>query len=137
MKKLIKACGALVAIAVTGWFLQPALAEGGQTIRMKGEFVWSGDKTQTKTPVHAVLTPRAGQEYGAVYTFTWKNKMHTYRGTVQGTLQSGEVTGTGDVDDQARKFTFKGTATNGAITAKCFELKGGKEVPQGTLELKN
>ena len=137
MKTLIKVCGPLAAIIAVGLLVQPAFAADEKTITLTGEFVWAADKTQAKTPVKAVLTPGANQEYTAVYTFDWKGKPHTYNGSIKGVLKAGEISGTGNDEKNQRHFTFKGTAANGAITAKCFEIKGDKEMPQGTVEFKN
>jgi len=137
MTKLIKVGGLLAVTAASAWFLQPAFAADEKPITLHGEFVWNGDKAHAKTPVKAVLTPGSDQEYTAVYTFQWKGQPHTYKGSLKGTLQAGEVSGTGNSENNQRKFTFKGNATNGTIKAKCFEIKGDKEMAQGTVELKN
>lgn len=101
--------------------------DGGGGV-MTGTFVWNGKAGQTN-PLKAVLTRTGAGQYTAVYTFTWSGTPKTYVGTVTGNLRNGEVSGTGDGD--RRKFTFTGTAKNGLITFKAFEVTGGRTLPQG------
>jgi hypothetical protein len=95
---------------------------------MTGTFVWNGKARQTNQ-LKAVLTPTGRGRYKAVYTFTWGGRPKTYVGTVTGNLRRGEVSGTGDGD--RRNFTFTGTARNGVITFKAFEVTGGRTRAQG------
>lgn len=69
----------------------------------------------------------------------WKGKIEVYKGTMTGNLQSGEVKGDFHMmagTRQGRHFVFTCKATNGRLRGKTFEIKGGKEVPTGDLEMK-
>lgn len=103
-------------------------------VNMTGTFVWNGERNGEKHDLKVVLTPTGPNQYKAVYTFTWKGTPKTYVGTISGNLRSGEVTGTGDGD--RRNFTFTGTAQNGVIDFKAFELIRGRPTPQGSGTMK-
>jgi hypothetical protein len=103
-------------------------------VNMTGTFVWNGERNGAKHDLKVVLTPTAPGQYKAVYTFTWNGTPKTYTGTITGNLRSGEITGTGDGD--RRNFTFTGTAQNGVIDFKAFELIRGRPAPQGSGTMK-
>ena len=50
----------------------------------------------------------------------------TFTGIVKGNLQNGPVTGTGDMADGRRRFSFAGTAKDGTITFEHYEVTHGK-----------
>lgn len=105
----------------------------GQEAKVKGTFEWSNKKGE-QHDLEGKLTRTSDKEWKVVWDFKWSNKPVTYEGIVQGDINNGDISGTGDEVKGKRKFSFEGKAKDGVWKFECFEVTQGKKA-QGTGEL--
>lgn len=114
-----------LAVLCTLLTLGLSAATAGPELTLCGTFTWSNEDSQ-KHELHAKLTPTGTNEWQAVWDFKWKQRPMSFTGLVKGNLRNGPVTGTGDMADGKRRFSFEGTAKDGTITFEHYEVTRGK-----------
>ena len=115
----------------------PAAPPAAPELVLHGTFTWANERGQSHE-LEAKLTPTGTNAWQVVWNFNWKQHPLTFTGTVQGDLRHGPVTGTGDMADGKRRFTFEGTAQDGAIKFEHYEVtKHKSRTGTGELRLPN
>lgn len=94
-------------------------------VAMAGTF--TRGKAGKRTDLKAAFTPKANNEYDVVFTCRWGNKDCTFKGSAQGSLNDGKVSGKATLSGSKRTWKFEGTAQNGELACKHWELKGANE----------
>ena len=107
-------------------------AKAGGDLTYEGTFI-RGKKKNKTYPLKAVFTPDGDKKWKVVWTFQWQKKPKTFKGTVEGDLLNGNLTGKSSTQNGKRNWTFEGTAKDGVLTCKHNEIKG-KEKP-GTFSI--
>lgn len=137
----MKYFGSVLVIAVVSLaVLVSQKVYSSETVILNGKYSGNWDKSPKKlSMIKTELKLISNGEYEAIYTFIYDNgkdgpKNFISKGKVKGNLISGTVSGTASA--RGRSFGFRGTAENGVIKAKAFELKGRREHPQGEIEFK-
>ena len=127
----------LAAIAVTVLlFVQGGALPSGDVVRLTGEFVW---KHMNHTgDLDAVFTRTGDGAWGVEFRFVWEGELLVFRGTAEGSLTDGSLSGTVVTEEPQRPqtFLFAGRFERGRFTGthKASQASGGTH-PTGTLTL--
>lgn len=109
----------------------------GNDVTLAGGFVWERPNEKIDGKLEAVFTPTGDNRWDVAFHFEWENGPHTWLGTAEGSLQSGEFSGkvVSDDDRQAR-FQFKGTFEGGTFSGTHAQvLENGSLRDTGTMRL--
>lgn len=133
MKKNICLLAIVALASVAMLSALPASAEEAQTLN--GEYIWSN--RDTTGDLKAVFTPAGENRYDVSFYFQFRGKDHTYTGTAEGSLSSGDLKGTVQNEDKKRTWEFWGTFDEtGVFQGKHQELRGEEKHDTGTMTLK-
>jgi hypothetical protein len=86
-------------------------------------------------PVRAVFSPRGENQWNVSFFFKFNGYNHAYRGTADGSLSGGELSGEVVNETRQRRFSFSGAIREGKFTGRHAELKRGKRIDTGTITL--
>ena len=128
MKKILQLLATLLLLATLGGV---ATAEESRTLT--GQFVWNQmGKTGN---LKAVFTPIEKGKWDVSFHFKFRGGSHTYSGTAEGSLSSGDLHGTVKNESKRRTFTFTGTIQDGRFSGTHAEVEDGRRQSTGTLTL--
>lgn len=112
--------------------LAPGTGAGASADRkLEGEYAWNQGPTG---PLTAVFTPD-GEGWKVAFHFRFRGRDRTYRGTAEGDLSDGELSGEVKNENRRRTFTFEGKFENGTFRGTHAELTSGRPQATGTLTL--
>jgi len=95
----------------------PLLAADPAPVTLKGHFVWKNNGPDKNGDLRAEFTPVKEGEWTVSFHFIWKEEPMIYTGLAKGSLKNGSLTGEVKSGDKEHSYTFKGTVTNGKLTA--------------------
>ena len=126
---------ALLLIIATAIFL-PAQAEetpADDTRTLNGEFHWT-DRGK-RGDIEAVFTPAGDGKWDVAFHFSFRRQEHVFRGTAEGSLSDGALSGEVFSENRRRTFTFNGKFKDGKFRGDHAEIEGGRKHSTGTLTL--
>jgi len=111
----------------------------GDAVTLKGDFTWGKPKKGKPAKgdkVSAVFTAKEAGKYDVVFTAKWKKKDQVFKGTAEGSLDNGKLTGKATYKD-GRTWTFKCDVKDGQATGTHYAFKKGTESKRsnGTLTI--
>ncbi len=130
----------VAAIAVTVLtlllFVQGDAVPAGDEVTLTGEFLWK--HMNHKGDLDAVFTKTGDGAWGVEFRFVWEGEPHAFRGTADGSLTDGELSGSIVTTNPQRPqtFFFAGRFERGRFTGThtALQTSGGTH-PTGTLTL--
>lgn len=133
--KFVRTLARSLAVAV--------LLVGGMTfaadgdVTLNGKFVWERGDSEVPGDIKAVFTPAGEDAWDVLFHFEWEGEDRTWAGTATGSLESGDLHGTGvEERDRQRTFVFRGKVEDGEFTGEHGAMRDGEMKKQGTLTLK-
>ncbi len=128
VRTILTTAALLIAAAV-----QLGASDGRRTLN--GNFM-SGYQDRVK-PLRAVFTPAGGGGWQVAFFFEFNGRDHEFRGTAEGSLGEGELSGRVQNEDRQRTFTFKGSFESGLFKGTHAEIGRRGEQQTGTLTLRD
>lgn len=124
---------ALLAVSLFVVTASAARSESEPSHTLTGQYVW----TYQNTPgdLEAVFTRTGEGRYDVVFHFTFDGQPRAYRGTAEGSLSEGTLSGTVKNENRRRTFVFDGAVSEGTFRGTHAEIRRGKERRTGTLTL--
>lgn len=112
-----------VAVTVAG--------KSGSSTELAGEYQWNLGDTG---PLSATFKETSADTWKVSFQFRFGKKSHVYRGTAQGSLDSGPLEG--KIKHRGRRWNFRGEFEDGVFNGKHYELgDDDKEEESGSLRL--
>lgn len=134
MRRALAQLAALVAILFLSTLAPLPRAEGQAAQTLTGAYFW--DQGGDAGDLRAEFTPAGEGHWNVAFHFTFQGSAHTYKGTADGQLGQGPLTGRVETDRRRRVFVFRGEFKNGQFDGQHAELSGGREERTGTLTLR-
>lgn len=100
---------------------------------LDGEYVWN--HRGHKGDLTAKFTPTGENTWDVAFHFVFRDRPHVYRGTAEGSLEDGPLSGTVQNENKRRKWTFEGSFEEGVFHGQHAEIENGEPFDTGTLTL--
>jgi hypothetical protein len=100
---------------------------------LTGEYWW--EESNRGGDLRSVFTPTDEGTWDVVFYFTFSGESHVYRGTAQGSLTQGALSGKVVNESKRRTFTFEGIVKDGVFEGTHAEIYGSFASETGTLTL--
>ncbi len=125
---------ALLLSALPSLFGMNAAPSSG-SVTLHGSYIWKGDP-RDPGELRAVFTPQEEGRWRVAFHFRFDGRKHVYRGSAQGSLENGRLSGTVKNERGNRTFLFDGTARDGNFSGNHSERRrNGRTEKSGTLRL--
>jgi hypothetical protein len=123
--------GLVVCLTVLGG------ASAGDDVKLEGGFVWHRSEGNVDGKLKAVFSSTGTNQWDVAFHFKWDDGPHVWRGTAEGNLKTGDLSGeVVSDDDHAAEFLFKGSFVNGEFKGTHGQVsKDGSLRDTGTLSL--
>ena len=100
---------------------------------LNGEYFW--DQGNSRGDIEAIFTNTGEGTWDVAFHFKFRGEKHVYEGTAEGSLELGDLKGEVKNENKRRTFRFEGTFANGNFEGTHAELKDGREIRTGTLNM--
>ncbi len=108
-------------------------ATGDETRTFTGHYRW--DAQGDSGSLDVVFAPAGEGTWTVSFEFNFRGP-HNFRGTAEGSLDEGALTGEVSDDRGDRQFTFRGSFKKGKFRGTHFESTGGRRRKTGSLSLR-